>query len=415
MNKAGQFISHLVYNKFFWQLLLAFFMIGMAAFFIKNEHIELIQIKDQLATSRPDYIILGVILTVVYIGLQGQMYVHSFKALGNSIPIDAATLLFLKRNLVSVFLPAGGFSSLAFFTKEIENHGPTRSQIHLASTLFAFCSLLSVIIVGLPAIGIAFLFHSLQTAALLGFAFLIILTIGFIIVMRSVAIKGRAYYWVSRTIPSTAVILNEMISQKIDRKQFLMTLIASIGIEIVGIIHLYVAMLALGFDPSWPAAFIGYIVMVILLIASPFLRGLGAIEVSLTYVLGQLGYPIIAAATITLLFRLFEFWIPLFAGILSFSHKERQSYSTRASVHYYFCFGIGQYYFSNYPCHSCSTSLGEKLNPRRNYLDRKYHGFSVRTIVTHSKYFSPSRIKACLDHRYFSHRFFCSRSFAQSC
>ncbi|MBX2940857.1 MAG: lysylphosphatidylglycerol synthetase family protein [Cyclobacteriaceae bacterium] len=322
MNKAGQFISHLVYNKFFWQLLLAFFMIGMAAFFIKNEHIELIQIKDQLATSRPDYIILGVILTVVYIGLQGQMYVHSFKALGNSIPIDAATLLFLKRNLVSVFLPAGGFSSLAFFTKEIENHGPTRSQIHLASTLFAFCSLLSVIIVGLPAIGIAFLFHSLQTAALLGFAFLIILTIGFIIVMRSVAIKGRAYYWVSRTIPSTAVILNEMISQKIDRKQFLMTLIASIGIEIVGIIHLYVAMLALGFDPSWPAAFIGYIVMVILLIASPFLRGLGAIEVSLTYVLGQFGYPIIAAATITLLFRLFEFWIPLFAGILSFLTKR---------------------------------------------------------------------------------------------
>lgn len=322
MNKAGQFISHLIYNKFFWQLVLAAFMLGMAAFFIKNEHIELVQIWGQLATSHPGYILLGIVLTGVYIALQGQMYVHSFKALGNPIPLSAGTRLFLKRNLVSVFLPAGGFSSLAFFAKDVEHYGPTRSQIHLASTLFAFCSLLSVVIVGLPAIGVAFLFHSLQTAEVVGFAFLILLTIGFVIILRSVAVQGRAYLWLSRAIPSTAVVLNEMIAQKVDRRQFFMTLAASTAIEIVGIVHLYVAMLALGYSPSWPAAFIGYIVMVILLIASPFLRGLGAIEVSLTYILAQFGYPIVASATITLLFRLFEFWIPLFAGMASFFTKR---------------------------------------------------------------------------------------------
>ena len=70
-------------------------------------------------------------------------------------------------------------------------------------------------------------------------------------------------------------------------------------------------MLALGFNASWPAAFIGYITMVLILIASPFLRGLGAIEVSLTFVLGQFGFPLIAAATITLLYRFFEFWLPV--------------------------------------------------------------------------------------------------------
>ena len=62
--------------------------------------------------------------------------------------------------------------------------------------------------------------------------------------------------------------------------------------------------------------------MVILLIASPFLRGLGAIEISLTLVLQQFGFPIIAAATITLLFRFFEFWTPLVAGLLSFLTKK---------------------------------------------------------------------------------------------
>jgi phosphatidylglycerol lysyltransferase len=322
MIKAKQFISRLIYNKFFWQLVLAFFMVGMAIFFIKNEHIELLQIKDQLYQSHPGYIALGIVLTVMYIVLQGQMYVHSFNALQKKIPLSTSIRLFLKRNLVSVFLPAGGFSSLVFFTKEVEGYGATKSQIHLASTLFAFCGILSVVIVGLPVIGFTLLFHNLQMAELLAFGFLITLTIGFILGMRSVAMQGRAYRWISKAMPSTAVILNEMISHKIDRKQFLMTLLASVAIEVVGIVHLYVAMLALGLTPSWPAAFIGYIVMVILLIASPFLRGLGAIEISLTYILGQFGFPVVAAATITLLFRLFEFWLPLFAGIVSFITKR---------------------------------------------------------------------------------------------
>jgi phosphatidylglycerol lysyltransferase len=81
-------------------------------------------------------------------------------------------------------------------------------------------------------------------------------------------------------------------------------------------------MLALGFTPSLPAATLGYIVMVILLIVSPLLRGLGAIEVSLTYMLNQFGFSLTAAASITLLYRLFEFWTPLLISVASFFSKK---------------------------------------------------------------------------------------------
>ncbi len=113
-----------------------------------------------------------------------------------------------------------------------------------------------------------------------------------------------------------------MIGQSINRTQLGLTLLFSIGIEIIGIVHLYIAMLALGFTPSWPAAFIGYIAMVLILIASPFLRGLGAIEVTLTFILGQFGFPVIAAASITLLYRFFEFWLPVIAGLGSFISRK---------------------------------------------------------------------------------------------
>lgn len=322
MQKAKTFISSIFHNKFSWQLILAASMIGMAVFFISQEHLEVIQIRRQLLESDPWYVFLGIVLTIVYILLQGLMYVHSFRALGNKIPLMIAVRLFLKRNLVSVFLPAGGFSSLLFFTNEIKSEKATKSQIHLASTLFAIIGILSVVVVAIPILGYAMLAYDLQQTELLGFGFLLLLSASFIYFIFSISQKGKTYRWLSKIKPSMAIILDEMIEQKIERKEVLKTLAVSTVIEFIGIIHLYIAMRALGFDASWPAAFIGYIVMVILLIASPFLRGLGAIEVSLTYILGQFGFPLLAAATITLLYRFFEFWLPLLAGLVSFITKK---------------------------------------------------------------------------------------------
>jgi phosphatidylglycerol lysyltransferase len=322
MNKAKSFISRLLYNKFFWQLIFSAFLMGTAVFFIRHENLELFRISDQLRSGNKFYVLTGILLTVLYLIFQGQMYLHSYKAMGINIPLKVALRLFLKRNLLSVFLPAGGFSSLAFFTDEVESRGASKSQIHLASVFFAFFSILSVLVVAFPVFGFALFRYNLGKAELFAFVFLILLIAIFFIILYSLARKGKAYTRLSRLRPSLGVILDEMIGQSINRRQLWITLSFSIGIEIIGIIHLYIAMLALGFTPSWPAAFIGYITMVLILIASPFLRGLGAIEVSLTVILGQFGFPVIAAASITILYRFFEFWLPVVAGIGSFISRK---------------------------------------------------------------------------------------------
>ncbi|WP_316738901.1 phosphatidylglycerol lysyltransferase domain-containing protein [Pedobacter aquatilis] len=322
MHRAKSFLSNLVYNKFFWQFFLATFMLGMAIYFVRAQHVEVVQIKEQLNTSIPLYVFIGIVLTVVYIIAQGKMYVHSFKALNVNLKLWDAIKLFLKRNLISIFLPAGGFSSLIFFTKEIEEEGISKSKIHLSSTLFAFCGILSVVVVAIPVLGIALLSTKLGNTELISFGFLILLTVLLFVAIFSISKKGWAYRYLSKIRPSLSAILDDMIEQQISRKQFWITLLISILIEFIGIVHLYICMLALGFEASIPAAIVGYIVMVILLIASPFLRGLGTIEVSLTFILGQFGFPLVAAATITLMFRFFEFWLPLIGGIISFILKK---------------------------------------------------------------------------------------------
>ena len=322
MQKAIDFIGSFFRNRFFGQLILAAFMIGMAAFFISHEHIEILKIREQLAESNALYVILGIAVTILYLFLQGMMYDFSFRTVGTRVPLFAAIILFLKRNLVSVFLPAGGFSSLAFFSRDIEEKGVSKSQIHLASVLFGVIGILSVIVVAIPVLSYALLAHDLGKAELWGFAFLILLSSFLIFSLYSISVKGVVYRWISSLWPSFVGMLDDMKAQRISRGKVLATLGISICIEFIGILHLYIAMLALGYEPSLPAAIVGYVVMVILLIASPFLRGLGAIEISITFILGQFGFPLIAAASITLLFRFFEFWLPLITSVFSFIRRK---------------------------------------------------------------------------------------------
>lgn len=315
-------LPRLLHNLYFWQGLLALFMVVMAVYFMQHQQIELVSIGHQLGAAKLLYLLLGALLTVCHILLQGEMYFRCFRALDKTVPRPQAILLFLKRNLISVLLPAGGFSSLVFFSRQIESEQINKTHVYLASSLYGTCGMLSVVIIAVPVLGVALLRGQLQTPAVLGFIFLILLTTAMIVTLVSFLKQGWAYQLLHKWFPQWANLLDEFTRQPLNRQQLWAALAASVVIECIGVSHLYIAMLALNYHASWPAAFIGYVVMMILLIASPLLRGLGAIEVALTFILTQYGLPVVAAASVTLLFRLFDFWLPLLAGVGSFFIKK---------------------------------------------------------------------------------------------
>ena len=61
-------------------------------------------------------------------------------------------------------------------------------------------------------------------------------------------------------IPTTEVFMNDLQTNKIDKKQFIYTVLTSVVIEFIGIAHLLVAMRAMNFQPSLLAAILGYII-----------------------------------------------------------------------------------------------------------------------------------------------------------
>lgn len=308
-------------KKIIIQFVFTLFFFAIGIWFILHEKSELVQVKDVLRSAKWEWVLAGVFITVCYIVLQGLMYVFAFAATRHKVSLIDSTILFIKRNLISIFLPAGGVSSLAFFTGAIEKKGIKNSQIHFASSIYGFIGILSVVIVAIPAFLYAIVEGTVGSGEWFALAAIILLKIVLFFCYRSIIRKGILYRVLLKAIPSTEVFMNDLQNNRIDKKAFVYTVLTSVIIEFIGIAHLYVAMMALGFAPSLLAAVMGYIISVIFLIVSPFLRGLGAIEVSMTYVLLRFGFQNVDAIAITFLYRFFEFWLPLVAGIFAFLSK----------------------------------------------------------------------------------------------
>jgi phosphatidylglycerol lysyltransferase len=157
-----------------------------------------------------------------------------------------------------------------------------------------------------------------------GLAAMILVITALLLSYRSIVRKAHLYRILIRFFPSTEIFIEDLISNTIDRKNLIYTILVSILIDMLGIVHLYIAMLALNFNPSLFYAMMGYLTVVISLFISPFMRGLGAVEVSLTFILTRFGYSGIEAIALTFLYRFFEFWLPLFSGAASFLLKINQ-------------------------------------------------------------------------------------------
>jgi phosphatidylglycerol lysyltransferase len=307
--------------KIIFSYIFTLFFVGLGIWFIQHERVELQQVKHLVITSRWDWITLGIILSVVYVFVHGEMYRSSFASVGSRVGLMDATMLYMKRNFISVFLPAGGVSSLAFFSGNIEKKGVSKSQINFASSIYGFVGILSVVVLAIPVFIYAIFEGSIGAGEWFGLVAVFALIGMIYLIYRSIASNGKFYRFMVKYVPVIDVFLGEFRNNKIERNSFIRTFLWSMLIEIFGIVHIYIAMVALGILPSLLIATVSYVVGVVFLIISPFLRGLGAVEASMTFMLVRMGYSEGAAVSVTFLYRFMEFWIPMLLGGLSFLLK----------------------------------------------------------------------------------------------
>ena len=315
-------------------------MLLLAIVFFRSERKELHAITPQIASANPLWLFIGFILTLIYFYLQGEMYKKSFSSVGLVLPLGSAVILFLKRNFISVFLPAGGVSSLAYSPSQIRKAGFNKAQAHQASALYGFIGLLTVFIAGLPVILFSVFKTNQFKNAWIGLVGLLLIITVLFAAVRLIKQKGRIYKWMEKKFPSVTSMLDEVFATNVNTKQFVSATWFSLAIELSGILHIYIAMLALGLPASFGASAAVYIIAVLLMVISPFLRGLGAVEFSMVYILGKYGYSPTHALSITILYRVFEFWLPLVTGLLAYAWKGRKLFLRIAPALLTFLLGI---------------------------------------------------------------------------
>jgi len=327
-------------GKTYWREILAILFLLVGIFFFRSERRELRSLEEQVGSANALWVWIGIGITLLYILLQSGMYVTSFRAIASRLSWSNAVELFLKRNLLSVFLPAGGISSLAYSPNSIRKNGLTKMQVHQASGIYAFVGLLTVFIVGVPVLMYSF-FNArniLRTGQSLIILFFILA--GMYYIFNSFRRKGRLYQWMLKRFPKFIPSVDELFSANITTQHFIYTVLFSLGVECCGILHLFIAAKALGLPASLSASAIAYIVSVLLMIVSPFLRGLGAVELSMVYILSLYGYSPVDALAITILYRFFEFWLPLIAGCFSYLWHGRHIFARIFPAFLVFALGV---------------------------------------------------------------------------
>jgi phosphatidylglycerol lysyltransferase len=179
------------FKKLGWKEWLSLLFIIIAIYFFWKQRGELKSLGSSLRETDLTWLIIGIAGTVIYLLLQAALYVYSFRAIGGRISWLHATELYLKRNVIAVFLPAGGITALAYMPANIRKNQVNTQQVHHASVIFGFIGIFSVFIVAVPVLLYLWINNAAVPGTGAGLITVAVILIAMVLMIRSVQKKGR--------------------------------------------------------------------------------------------------------------------------------------------------------------------------------------------------------------------------------
>jgi phosphatidylglycerol lysyltransferase len=304
--------------SFWFKTILILCIVALIYQFLQQGKVEIPQLINRLKDADKKWLLIGALLCFLFVFLQGEMYYWSFRSVQEKIPRGLAIQLYLKRNFVSVFLPVGSISSLATFSQSIENEGITKLKMGVASAVYLVVGIVTLWVVAIPILFFTAQSQHIDTIAYVSLIVLTCLLIALILFVINLKKRGKSLQLLTKYAPNSVAQINDLLATPMNTRALIMVNLASLGLEIIGILILFVSIYAIGLDINWLIPCLAYTIATLILYVAPVARGVGAIELSLMYVLNQNGIDTNDALTITLLSRFFGFWLPLLLGAVSF-------------------------------------------------------------------------------------------------
>ncbi len=296
------------YGAYLWLLV----VLGFALYFGLSQRAELHRIRDLTLGAERSWIAALVVLEVVILVLIALTYRSLLNRLGHRIRLMPLVGVHLQRVVVGTVTPVGGPSSMLVFIHNLRQRGIRPADALLTASIKSVVGNLAFLTLLLPV-----LFVQRPNALLIiGTAGLVILVLlmtgGLAVALR----QAKPPAWLIHRLPRRAL---RFVAQIRSHHLSLQALIEPFGLMLAtklgGVLMLFIALRAVGHDTDFSVPLMSYVVGMVFLLVAPVFQGIGFVEVSIAVALQRLGVPPAAAIGATLLCRVGELWLPLFAGI----------------------------------------------------------------------------------------------------
>lgn len=246
------------------------------------------------------------------------------KALGHRIPLWPAITTYVERQTVSTVVPFGQAPSFVLLVKRFARFGVTQDDAIYSGLLYSIIGYASFALFLLPIMVWLGLSGRVTQAILVAAIILIVVVLmvatGGIQVLRGKRLPAP----IERRIPERVHDFVETArTHKLGFWHVVPSFLWAFLGDAMGVATLWLALRAVGNDPSIGVAVAGYTIGTLFMLVAPVFQGLGVVELSMTLLLQQLGVPPAHALGATLLYRVADVWLPVLFGIAVQGRTQR--------------------------------------------------------------------------------------------
>lgn len=249
------------------------------------------------------------------LALIGVKYRLLLARLGHRVGLFPLLRLHLRRHLVATALPFGGPPSMVLFARDLRARGVPTDDAVFTGVLYGAVGQAGFVVYSAPVM--VWLAATGQVGRLLaagGLAFAVVS--GAALCCMRHAGRHDPPPWLARRLPLRAAdFLGTVRSHRIRPRDLLTPVAVTVGINGLGGFMLYACLRAVGQHPAVASVLGARVVGTLVTFVSPILQGAGAVELTTAGALRDAGTPAAAALAGTLLFRLFQLWLPLALGV----------------------------------------------------------------------------------------------------
>jgi uncharacterized protein (TIRG00374 family) len=321
------------------KILISLTIFGLFCYYIFRNYEVIKQTFNTTASHLTGYMVLAIIGVLVGYYFLNKMYLKAFQMVNIRRTAFEMFSLQLQSLAINVVVPTGGVSAAMIFAGDAKKReeSPALAVNGLFITFLADYAAIALMLI-LVLIYLSFI-KSLTTSVSISATIFLLLTFGAYLLTFLAAKQTK---WISRTMTTLANVFvvpifklfkktpnvtegvhtfveelgSAYISIRKDPRDLTIAILLALLHHFMRLVTLYLIFASFGAYPAYRTLLAGYAIGALFVVVSPTPNGVGFVEGAMTIVFTRLGLPTALSATVTLIYRGLEFWIPFFIGFI---------------------------------------------------------------------------------------------------